>query len=134
MANAIYPKGKEALLSGLVNIPSDTIKVVLVTSGYTYSAAHQYYSDISTNHIGTDQTLGSKTVTSGVFNAGNPTWTAVTAGSTVSAFIIYKDTGTPSTSPLILFDDTVTAGLPLTTNGGNVALTFDTGASKIFAL
>ena len=49
MANAIYPKAKEAFLSGSINLTSDTIKCALVktSSGYTYSSAHQYYSDLT---------------------------------------------------------------------------------------
>jgi hypothetical protein len=36
MANALYPKGKEAFLSGSINLTSDTIKVALIDTG-TYT-------------------------------------------------------------------------------------------------
>ena len=45
--------------------------------------------------------------------------------------MIWKDTGSEATSPLIAYFDTVT-GLPVTPNGGNINLTFD--AAGIFAL
>ena len=46
MASAIYPKFKETILQGGVNMSSSTIKVAMVTSAYTYSATHQFYSSV----------------------------------------------------------------------------------------
>ena len=98
MANAIYPKAKEAFLSGAINMTSDTIKIALVDTGtYTYSASHEHYSDLS-GVLGTPVALGSKTVTSGVFDAADATFTTPTAGTSIEALVIYKDTGTASTS------------------------------------
>lgn len=143
MANALYPKYKELLLnpgtlgstSGTaVDLADDTIKVALVDTGtYTYSSAHDFYDDVSAAVVGTPQTLGSKTVTNGVFDAADVTFTSV-SGSSVEALVIYKDTGTASTSPLIAYIDTVSSGLPVTPNGGNITVTWDNGSSKIFAL
>jgi hypothetical protein len=132
MANVIYPKAKEAFLSQnpSIDLDTDTIKVALVDTGvYTYSAAHQYYSSVS-GVVGTPATLSNKSITNGVFDADDVTFSGVT-GNTVEAAILYKDTGNPATSPLIAFFDTGT-GLPITPNGGNINLTFN--ASGIFAL
>lgn len=130
MANALYPSFKELILAML---SSDTIKVALIDTGtYTYSSAHNYYDDVS-GVIGTPQTLASKTITGGVFDAADVTFTAV-SGATVEAYVVYKDTGTPSTSPLIAYFDSASSGLPVTPNGGDITITFDNGASKIFAL
>jgi hypothetical protein len=54
------------------------------------------------------------------------------SGVSVEALIIYKDTGTASTSPLIYFVDVAASGLPVTPNGGNITVQFN--ASGIFAL
>ena len=103
MANAIYPKAKEAFLSGAINMTSDTIKIALVDTGtYTYSASHEHYSDLS-GVLGTPVALGSKTVTSGVFDAADATFTTPTAGTSIEALVIYKDTGTASNITLVLF-------------------------------
>jgi len=83
--------------------------------------------------LNSQQTLASKTVTLGVFDAADITFTAVTAGSTVKAVVLYKDTGVNSTSPLIAYIDTIT-GFPLATNGGDISIVWDSGANKIFAL
>lgn len=130
MASAIYPKAKENMLSGAINIPSDTIKAVLVdTANYTYSTAHDFYDDVPAGaRVGTPVALTNKSVTNGVFDADDTVFTSVT-GATVEAIIIYKEGAGESSSPLIAYiEGTVTP------NGGNVTVQWDSGASKIFAL
>lgn len=141
MANAIYPKYKQKVLdpgtlgttSGTaVDLADDTIKIALVDTGtYTYSTTHEFYSSVSASAIGTPQTLATKTVTDGVFDAADVTFSSVT-GNSVEALVIYKDTGTTTTSSLIAYVDVVASGLPVTPNGGNITVTFN--ASGIFAL
>lgn len=134
MANALYAKGKEKILSGSINLPSDTIKASLLSSAYTPNlSTDEFWSTISANLLNTSQTLASKSVTAGVFDAADVTFTAVTAGSTVKAVVIWKDTGTASTSPLLVYIDTIT-GFPLATNGGDITITWDNGSYKIFSL
>lgn len=133
MANAIYPKYKEALLNGSANtnMSSGTVKVALVDTGtYTYSAAHEFLTSL-TGRVGTDQTLGTKTFTNGTFDAADSTFTSVT-GASVEALVIYIDTGTAGTSRLVAFLDTGITGLPVTPNGGNINVTWD--AAGIFTL
>lgn len=133
MANALYPKYKEVILGAGLNLTSLNLKVVLVDTGaYTYSAAHQFLSDIAVGaRIATSGNLASKTVTNGTFDAADITITAV-SGTTVEALVIYNDTGTASTSNLIAYMDTGVTGLPFTPNGGDVTITWN--ASGIFAL
>lgn len=133
MANALYDKGREGFLDGSIDWDTDTIKVALVDTGtYTVNlSVHDFYDDV-TGVVGTPQTLASKTVTSGVADAADVTFTSVT-GNSVEALVIYKDTGTASTSRLIAYIDTAT-GLPVTPNGGNITVAWDNGANKIFKL
>jgi hypothetical protein len=134
MSNALYAKGKEKFLSGSINLSSDTIKAALVSSGYTANlSTHEFYSDISANVLNTPQTLGSKSITAGVLDAADVTYTAVTAGSTAKAVVLYKDTGVAGTSALIAYIDTIT-GFPLSTNGGDITIRWDNGSYKIFSL
>lgn len=132
MANAIYPKWKEALIQASANSAlTGTVKVALVDTGvYTYSAAHQFLSDI-TGRVGTDQTLGTKTFTNGVFDAADSTFTAVT-GASVEALVIYIDTGVSTTSRLVAYIDTGVTNLPVTPNGGDIGITWN--ASGIFQI
>ena len=127
MANAIYPKYKEALMGGGSNVDllTGTVKVALVDTGtYTYSATHEFRSSLS-GEVGTAQTLGTKSVTNGTFDSANPTWTAVAGGTTVEALVIYVDTGNAATDRLVAFIDSGQTGLPFTTNGGDVTYTVD---------
>jgi hypothetical protein len=135
MANALYDLGRQAFLNGGINWTSDNIKVVLVDSAaYTVNlATHQYLSDIAAGaRIATTANLAGKTSTAGVADANDITFTAVT-GAQSEYLVVYKDTGTATTSPLIAFIDTAT-GLPVTPNGGDISITFDNGANKIFKL
>ena len=133
MANALYPKWKEQLLQFTANnnLSAGTVKVALVTAGYTYSAANQFYSSVSASVVGTPQTIGSKTFTNGVFDGADVIFTAVT-GSQVVSLVIYIDTGSAATSPLVAFLDTGVTNLPVTPNGGDITITWN--ASGIFAL
>lgn len=133
MANALYPKWKQALLEFTANndLDGQTVKVALVTAGYTYSGANQYYSSVSASVVGTPQTLNSKTFTDGVFDADDVTFLSV-SGSQVVALVIYIDTGNAATSPLVAFIDTGVTNLPVTPNGGDITITWN--ATGIFAL
>ncbi|HNI38533.1 MAG TPA: hypothetical protein PKZ68_09580, partial [Pseudomonadales bacterium] len=120
-------------LEAQINWMSDTIKVILVDTGsYTpNTASHQYLSDVSGSaRIAGPVTLTSKATTGGAADAADCTFTAV-SGVSIEAIVIYKDTGTESTSPLIAYIDTAT-GLPITPNGGDIIVTWDNGTNKIF--
>lgn len=93
----------------------------------------QFLSDIAAGaRIATSGNLASKTSTRGVADAGDVTWTAVT-GAQSEAVVVYRDTGTATTSDLIAWIDSAT-NLPVTPNGGDVTVTWDNGANKIFAV
>jgi hypothetical protein len=133
MANAIYPKYKEAILQSSANssMSATNVRVALVDTGtYTYSGAHEFLSSL-TGVVGTAQLIGSKTFTNGVFDGADVTYTAVT-GNSAEALVIYIDTGTAGTSRLVAFIDTGVTGLPVTPNGGDITVTWN--ASGIFAL
>lgn len=136
MANAMYTKAKESLLSQSpsIDFDTDTIKVALVTASYTPAVTtDQYYSTVSSAVVGTPATLTSKTVTGGIFDAADVTFTSVT-GSQITQLVIYKDTGTASTSPLIAVLDSASSGLPVTPNGGDITISWDNGTNKILRL
>ncbi len=134
MANAVYPKGKKAILDGDVDFLTDTIKIVLVDATYTYSTAHDFLDDIAAgDRVATSAALSSKTTTDGAFDAADVTFTSLT-GNTVTSWVLFKDTGSAATSQLIAYFDTVSGGgaLSFTPNGGNFTLSF--GASGIFTI
>ena len=132
MANAIYPKYKQAIIQSAANSSlTGTVKAALVdTSTYTYSATHEFLSSL-TGVVGTAQTIGTKTYTDGVFDGDNLTYTAV-SGASAEAIVIYIDTGTAGTSRLVAYLDSGFTGLPVTPSGGDITVTWAAGG--LFAL
>ncbi len=115
MADVIYNSFKKKIMDGSIDLDTDTIKVALVTSSYTPDQdAHDFFDDITNEVSGTGYTAGgaslsTKTVTAdntdneGVFDADDVSWTSSTI--TARGAVIYKSTGTASTSPLICYLD-----------------------------
>lgn len=133
MANTLYDFARQRFLEAQLNWMTDTIKVLLVDTGaYTpQTSVHQYLSDIPTSaRIAGPITLTAKATTGGAADGADVTFPSVT-GASIEAIVIYTDTGTESTSPLIAYIDTAT-GLPITPNGGDIIVTWDNGTNKIF--
>ena len=136
MANQLYPKAKEDFLAGNLNLSSNTITMALVDTGaYTFSSSHEDRADIPNAAVVSTVALTSKTITSGVFDAADATFSSVT-GANCEALVIYHtdvEGAGNTTSRLIAYIDTAT-GLPILPNGGDITVRFSAGASKIFAL
>jgi selenophosphate synthase len=129
MANAIYPKWKEALIQGSANTSlTGTVKAVFLdTADEAYSAADTFLSDVTgAGIVGTAQTLANKTFVNGTLDADDVTFTAV-SGDQSEAILIYIDTGVGATSRLVAFLDTGYTGLPVTPSGGNITITWAAG-------
>lgn len=115
MASLLYNSFKRDIMNGAIDLDTDTIKVMLVTSSYTPDKdADEFIDDVTNEVSGTGYsaggaTLGSKTVTvddtndCGTFDAADVTWSTSTI--TARGAVLYRDTGTPSTSPLIGYID-----------------------------
>lgn len=132
MASVVYPKFKEGILQGTWNLSSAAVRAVLIDTGtYSYSAAHDFYNDLS-GVVGSESgALANKTFTNGTFDADNITFSAVT-GNTVEAIVYFVDTGNAATDALICYVDSASSGLPATPNGGDIVVAHN--ASGIFSL
>ena len=120
MANTLYDSARQGFLEAQINWLTDTMKVLLVDAGaYTPNVStHKFLADIQvSSRIAGPVTLTSKTTTGGAADAADVTFTSV-SGASIEMIIIYKDTGTEATSPLLAMIDTAT-GLPITPNGGD---------------
>jgi hypothetical protein len=100
----------------VVDFDTDTIKIALASASYTPNAStHAVFSDITNEVTGTNYTAGGATITtptltesSGTvtFGGDNITWAYSAAGFTNARYaILYKSTGTSSTSTLIGYYD-----------------------------
>lgn len=125
-----------------VDWTGDTIKVALCTSTYTPNQdTHDFFDDITNEVSGTGYTAGGATLSSKSVNydsatnvtslrAGASSWTGATF--TCRYAVIYKSTGTASTSPLIGYVD---FGGDETVSSGTFTITWDVtdGVMKITA-
>lgn len=135
MANALYDQGRNSFLNGDIDYTNDTIDVYLIdTADYTVDLAnHQYLSSVAAGAREANATLTGKSATAGVADANDTVFSTVT-GDQCEALILVKDTGVEATSNLIGYIDTAAAGLPVTPNGGDITVTWDNGANRIFKL
>lgn len=141
MASGIYNVFKTGLMKGTFNLHTGghTIKIALMGSGYTYSAAHAGWgtTGVSSNEVaaGNGYTAGGATITSSVggtttatFNTGGDiTW----SNSTITAYgaIIYDDTD--GTKSLIAWID---FGGAQSSSSGNFTISWTSQSNVIISL
>lgn len=139
MADVIYNSFKKKIMDGSIDLDTDTIKVALVTSSYTPNQdLHDFFDDVTDEVSGTGYSAGgaslaNKAVTQdntnnkGVFDADDVTWSTSTI--TARGAVLYKSTGTASTSALICYID---FGSDKLSAGGNFTIQWN--ASGILTL
>src|SRR6185436_6867253 len=137
MANAIYPKWKQAIMGGVAsaNLLGGNLKAMIVDAdAYVYSAAHEFLSSVPVGaRISISAVMGGVSVVDGILDANDALFTSV-SGPVSEVVAIILDTGDPNTSRLVAYMDTGYTNLPLTPVGGNVQIVWDDGANKIFKL
>jgi len=115
MADVVFNSFKKDVMAGNVDLDTDTIYVMLVTSSYTPDIdAHTVRDDVTNEVTGTGYTAGGAEITSkavtqddtddeGVFDGANVTW----ASSTITArgAVVYKSTGAAATDNLVAYFD-----------------------------
>lgn len=134
-ANAMFDVGRERFLGGDNDWDANNIKLIFVdhADDTPVPATDDFLNDIAGAAIvATSGNFANKTKTSGVADADDVTVTTVT-GDQFESIVVYADTGTSSTSSLIVYIDTAT-GLPCTPGGGDITVRWDSGANKIFKL
>jgi len=136
MANALYAKAKEALLEGLFDLTDNTIRVAFVKNTYSVNInLHEFLSDINESYVAaTSDPLANKTTGSGIFDADN----IIVENYGTSGFsylVLYKDSGSRTTSRLIAYIDTAT-GLPVSATAESVSITINWSneINRIFSL
>jgi len=132
MENRVYNSFKKKIQDGSIDLDTDTIKIMLVTSSYSPDIdAHDFVDDVTNEVSGTGYTAGGATLANkavtqdntnnkGVFDADDPSWSSSTI--TARGAVIYKSTGTPSTSPVICYID---FGGDKVSTAGTFAVVFD---------
>lgn len=137
-----YNLFKKKLFDNDVDFLADTMKVALVTAYTPNIDTHEFWGDAGvssteesgTGYVAGGETLGTKATTVNTttdlveVDAADVTWTGLDVG-TPSHAIIYKDTGTPATSPLMCYMEITTAS-----NGGDYTIQWSTSPAAICTL
>lgn len=142
MASALFDPGREGFALAEIDWDTAVIKCALVR-GYTFVASHKFVSDVTGaggTLVATSAALSSKTGTNGVLDAADVTFSAVAAGLSIPAIIIFQSSAVTggsdvaaSAQRLIAYIDTAT-GLPVTPNGQNITVAWDNGSNRIAKL
>ncbi len=115
--NVVYNEFLYQLLSQSIDLANDTIEVALVAPTYTPDKDHVYWGDIDANEVTGTGYTGSITLENVVItkqdafdntkiSADDVTWASVSV--TARYAVVFKDSGDPATSPLILAYDFTT--------------------------
>jgi hypothetical protein len=146
MASGFYNQGLVDVTDGTTDLDTDTLKLMLVDTGYTFDPDHDVVDNgannatdpsfnelVATNYTGGYSGAGRKTVTitSGVNDTNNRadfaiadlTWTALGGGvnDTIGGAILIKENTNDTDSRLIAFFDLTDTP----TNGSDVTLDFN---------
>lgn len=131
MASVVYNKAKQLFLKGDIDLDSPC-NVALVLSGYSPNIdTHDYFDDITNEASGAGYTAGGITLSSTTvildttgdeaeFDAADITWSSSTI--TARGAVLYRNTGTASTSPLIAYFD---FGSDQSSSSGNFTITWN---------
>ncbi len=143
MANALYDKGRQAFLEGGVAWLTNKLALVLVDSAdYTVDLVnHEFLSSIAAAGRVARATISAtgRTSTAGVADAADVTFPAVTGDPSEYLILVRAAAATAdadladTAQRLILFIDTAT-GLPVTPNGGDIAVAWQNTSPFIFKL
>lgn len=134
MANSLYDAGREGFLNATNDWDSDHRVILHDDADDTPNlSTDNFLDDVAAGaRVAVSGALANPTSTAGVADADDKTFTAV-SGDPVETIIIYQHTGTESTSDLVCTITSAT-GLPVTPNGGDITITWSSGASRIFKL
>jgi hypothetical protein len=142
MANALYAKGRQGFLGGLIDWDTAVIQTSL-TRGYSPSiSTHVFVSDViaAGGILEVTATLTGKTIIDGIADADNVLFPAIPSGPACNRLIIYQASApsggvilATSQQRLICLIDTA-PGLPYTPNGSTLTVQWSNTTNRIFKL
>lgn len=121
--NPVYPKAKEGFLAAAIDVPGDTIKLQAYDDDVVYDDTDEFIDDVTGTAVGAAVELTGKAITDGQVtgDVGAFGWAA---GATITALVVYQDTGVAATSRVIAFLDEKADGTPISipTTGDSILL------------
>jgi hypothetical protein len=110
----------------VVDLDSDDIDMALLdeTDSGTITNSFVDFDEIDTNVVHTTDISGFASITNGVVTLTAPSTFSAVTGDAADFLTVYKNSGSPATSPLILTWDSATGGIPVTPNTGDIIATW----------
>jgi len=141
--NVLFPIARNGFLVGTFDWDSDTWYIFLVDHGVDIPDDADDYADDITSRInsGTESAnrIASPVATDGdgVADGNDVTMTSV-SGNESESLVIAREIGgdqtTPANDEVIAYIEDANGTLPVTPNGGDIEVQWDSGANKIFKL
>lgn len=135
--NDLMARAREALLRGEWDWEGDDFTVAYLNNTVTVDVdATEFADEVTAAVIGTAALDGRAVLTGGVADADDVTTIVVPIGQTVTAVIIYKDTGDLATSPIIAYYDQAEDYTPIGRAGAGAAIPclWSNSADRVFAI
>lgn len=131
MATVIHNDWLDGMLGSpthsVVDFDTDNMDCSLLdeTDAGTITASFVDYDEVDTaDVVATGDMPSVSSITDGVVTlSGALTFSTVT-GDAADFLTLWKNSGTPATSPLVITWDSATTGLPVTPNGGDITVTW----------
>lgn len=131
MATVIHNDWLDGMLGSpthsVVDFDTDNMDCSLLdeTDAGTITASFVDYDEVDTaDVVATGDMPSVSSITDGVVTlTGALTFSTVT-GDAADFLTLWKNSGTPATSPLVITWDSATTGLPVTPNGGDITVTW----------
>lgn len=136
MASGMYSRGVAAIMGGDIDLTNNTISAVLLSTAGSYTpdlSADTFQTDIPEASQVAEVILTGKTIDGRTFRADDIVFPSVAAGVDLVAVVLLKDTGAQASSNLLCYLDNAVE-FPITPDGTNVTIVWDTGTEGIFTL
>ena len=110
----IYPLARQLFVNAGLDWATSNVKALLLAAAYTPDFTQGYLSGIPSAFIlATSGNIAGKTGANGLLDGNTTSFGVVSSTAKAGYILLYKDTGVPSTSPLILFlDSPDISGMP----------------------
>jgi hypothetical protein len=119
----------------VVDFDADNIDASLLdqTDAGTITASFVDYDEVDAPTVLATTDVSVTSITGGIVTlTGAVTFSAVAAGDEIDYLTVWKNSGTPATSPLIITWDSASTGIPVTPNGGDITATW--GSNQLVTL
>lgn len=129
MATVVHTELLNGMVGGAthstIDFDGDNIDASLLdqTDSGTITAGTVDYDEVDTATVVATADVTISGISGGVVSASAVTFSSVT-GDAADYLTVWKNSGTPATSPLAITWDSATTGLPVTPNGGDITATW----------